>query len=104
MEYWKTTLIPITASIHKAIKIIDDSLIKIGLITDEKKYLLGTVTDGDIRRGILKGIAFNESVKSIMNHHPIVAGKEASHQEIYTLMQRECLRYRRYMLKYNRKL
>ena len=32
------------------------------LVVDSKNSLLGTITDGDIRRAILKGINFNEPI------------------------------------------
>ena len=41
-------------------------------ITDENGRLLGVVSDGDIRRAILKGEGLDQSVKIIMNTNPIV--------------------------------
>ena len=37
-----------------------------------KKKLLGTVSDGDIRRGLLMGVNTNESIEKCMNKKPIV--------------------------------
>ena len=93
MKHWETTLIPKSASVRDATQTLDTSMIKIVLIVDEKRHLLGTVTDGDIRRGTLKGVTLDESVKSIMNTHPIVAGKEEPHQAVYALMKKEYLRH-----------
>ena len=56
-------------SIKKAMEIIDTSEIKIALVVDDSKRLIGTITDGDIRRSILKGIALSSSVKDIMNRN-----------------------------------
>lgn len=36
-------------------------------VVNEKNKLLGSVTDGDIRRGILKGIGLDEKVARVMN-------------------------------------
>ena len=41
------------------------------LITNKKNQLLGTVTDGDIRRHILKGLDLNQSIDFAMNKKPI---------------------------------
>jgi len=60
-------------SIKEAMKIIDNSTIKIALVLDDNKRLIGTVTDGDIRRSILKGVTLNESVYHTMNRSFIYA-------------------------------
>lgn len=73
MKEWKQILIQKDVTIHDTLRIIDSSAMQIALVVDEEKHLLGTVTDGDIRRGILKGIQLDDPVKSIMNPHPTVA-------------------------------
>jgi len=57
------------SNIKHAMEVIDKSGKGIALVIDDNKRLLGTVTDGDIRRAILKGISLEESVKTIMNEH-----------------------------------
>lgn len=59
--------------ISVAIRALDSSSIKFLLVVDEDKNLAGTVTDGDVRRGILKGVALNSSIENIMNPNPVVA-------------------------------
>lgn len=73
MKEWKQILITQDVTIHNTLQIIDSGAMQIALIVDEENHLLGTVTDGDIRRGILKGIMLEEPVKRIMNPHPTVA-------------------------------
>ncbi len=38
-------------------------------VVDEFNHLVGVVTDGDIRRGLINGFAINDNVNSIMNKH-----------------------------------
>lgn len=57
-------------SIIKAMQIIDDSARQFVAIVNSQNQLVGTVTDGDVRRGILKGISLDEAVKEIMNTAP----------------------------------
>jgi dTDP-glucose pyrophosphorylase len=73
MKEWKQILIVQNVTIHDTLRIIDSSAMQIALVVDEENRLLGTVTDGDIRRGILKGINLDDPVKKIMNPHPTVA-------------------------------
>lgn len=60
------------ASIIEAIKAIEAGGAQIALVTDTEGKLLGTVTDGDIRRGLLKGIATSQAVAQVMNKTPRV--------------------------------
>jgi len=63
------------------IKNINDSELKIALIIDDKQKLIGTATDGDVRRALLKGTLLNGEIKNIINKKPIVAGSEMSQKE-----------------------
>jgi len=67
---WKQTLVRPEISIQEAMEVIDKSTLQIALVVNEKGQLLGTVTDGDIRRALLKHISLTEPVASIMNPHP----------------------------------
>ena len=42
------------STIKEALEIIDKGSMQIALVVDENDKLLGTLTDGDIRRGLLK--------------------------------------------------
>lgn len=54
-------------SIHDAIVCIDHSArISIALILDDQDRLINTITDGDVRRGILAGISLNEPVSKLL--------------------------------------
>ena len=74
-----------STSIKKAMEIIDTSEIKIALVVDDSKRLIGTITDGDIRRAILKGIALSDSVKDTMNRNFIYAEVGESREKILQL-------------------
>lgn len=73
MKEWKQILITQEITIRDTLQIIDASAMQIALVVDNESHLLGTVTDGDIRRGILKGVNLDDPVKKIMNPHPTVA-------------------------------
>ena len=45
------------------------------IVTDNKKKILGTLTDGDIRRGILKGLSINKKIDLIYSRNPMVLKK-----------------------------
>lgn len=89
MKDWKNVLASPDTSIREAIRIIDQGALKIALVVDEASRLVGTVSDGDIRRGILKGCDLENPVHQIMNTSPSVAGKNDGREKILALMRQK---------------
>ena len=50
-EIWCQAILPLNSSVRQVIKNLDQVQIKIVLVVDEASQLIGTVSDGDIRRG-----------------------------------------------------
>lgn len=65
-----------TASIKDALKKLDRTAKKVLLITDNKNKLLGTITDGDIRRYILSGKSLDNDIGEVYNRKPVYVKKE----------------------------
>jgi dTDP-glucose pyrophosphorylase len=86
MKDWKSTLVKPNVSIKDAILIIDTSGLQIALVVNDEMSLLGTVTDGDVRRGILKGISLDTEVSAIMNSNPKTASVAESREMILQRM------------------
>lgn len=87
MKDWEKTLISPSTSIMNTVKIIDTSAMQIALVIDENNKLLGTVTDGDIRRGILKGVLLEQPVTEVMKTDPVVANPGQKREDILKLMK-----------------
>lgn len=68
--------------IKEALSVIDNGGIRIALVVDENKKLLGTLSDGDIRRGLLKNYTLNDSIKDLYFRKPIVALNTESKEKI----------------------
>lgn len=58
--------------ISRAMKKISETGERCLIVINNEKKLLGTISDGDIRRAILKGININENIKSIYSKKPSV--------------------------------
>lgn len=67
------SLVAPSVQIREAAQLIQVAEIKILLVCDESRRLLGTLTDGDIRRAVSEGIDLNSGVETIMNTSPKVA-------------------------------
>jgi len=63
------------ALIKEALKKLDETSEKTLLVVDKKRHLLGTLTDGDIRRYIIRTGQLSGTIKSIYNKDPIVIKK-----------------------------
>lgn len=55
------------AELLEVMRRIDANSMQIALVTDEHGKLVGTVTDGDIRRGLLSGLALSAPAEAVMN-------------------------------------
>ncbi len=86
----KIILLP-NATIKEAIRKIDDGAMKIALVTDEHLRLLGTISDGDIRRAILDSISLDSSIVGIYNKNPIVAYTDTPKSELEKLSKRHSI-------------
>jgi len=64
-----------TATIKEALSIIDSGAVKIALVIDTDNKLLGTLSDGDIRRGLLRKKTLNDTIEDIYFKNPTTAKK-----------------------------
>lgn len=72
-------------TIREALRIIDTGAMKIAIVVDEEGKLIGTLTDGDIRRGILKGMGLEDAIRDIYNHEPIFVSVSETKEKIIEL-------------------
>lgn len=71
--------------IMDVLKIIDKSSKQLAIVVDKNNKLLGTISDGDIRRAILKSISLENTVKNIYFRTPTVANINDSRESIINI-------------------
>ena len=86
-QSWTKTLLPLGSSIQDAILNLDQSGLQIVLITAADGRLCGTVTDGDVRRALLRGLSLQERADDIMFRSPMVAPPEVGREMVLQLMR-----------------
>lgn len=86
MDSWKRIVIGPDATIEDALKVIEAGAMRIALIVGENGRLLGTLSDGDVRRAILGRIALSSKVELAMNCNPRSAGVPESRENLLRLM------------------
>jgi dTDP-glucose pyrophosphorylase len=87
MKPWRNTIVTIDASLEHAIEVLDKAALRIALIVDDEDKLQGTLTDGDVRRALLKQLPLNTPVREVMNPNPKTAGHQWANNRILTLME-----------------
>ncbi|TNP87998.1 CBS domain-containing protein, partial [Escherichia coli] len=85
-QQWKNVLISPDSSILEALEIINNEALRVALVVNENNTLLGVITDGDIRRGILKNLPLTAEVHQVMNKKPVTASPALSKKELINLM------------------
>lgn len=86
-EGWRKALLAEDATMRQAIKCLDDSGLQIVLVVSGEGRLLGTVTDGDIRRALLKELSLDDRVVDIAYVNPLVSPPEMGRDMVLQLMQ-----------------
>lgn len=85
-EIWRQAILPPTSTLQQAILCLNRVSIKIVLVVNEENELLGTISDGDIRRGLLRGLDLNSLVMDVIHHHPLVVPPEVGRETVVQLM------------------
>jgi dTDP-glucose pyrophosphorylase len=83
---WPRAILPVESNIEKAILVLNEVALKIVLVTDANGVLVGTISDGDIRRGLLKGLNLSSPITSIIHHGAIVASRKLSRELVSQMM------------------
>lgn len=83
---WRSLCISVESSIEDAIRILNDVGLKIVLVVDHNQKLVGTITDGDIRRGLLRGLQLSSPTADIINKNPISVLPNLSRDQITKTM------------------
>lgn len=85
-KIWRTTVLSLSSNIKQAIAKLNETGLQIVLVLDAKDILLGTVTDGDIRRGLLRGLTLEEPIESVMRSNSLVVPPDLNRDQVLQLM------------------
>lgn len=83
---WRRAVLPPDATMQDAVRNLNEVAIRIVLVLDESGRLLGTISDGDIRRGLLRGLKLDDPVADILHRNALVAPANMGREMILRLM------------------
>lgn len=87
MNDWTKTLIKPEASLSEAIQVINLGALRIAIVVDGERRLLGTITDGDVRRALILQNGMDTPVAEIMSRKPITASIYNDRKSILLMMK-----------------
>lgn len=88
MKEWKAALIVPETSLEEAIATLDQEALRIVMVVDAKNRLLGTLTDGDVRRALLQHRPLTTKVGDVMCTTPRTARADWSKERILADMEK----------------
>ncbi|WEK62688.1 MAG: nucleotidyltransferase family protein [Candidatus Microbacterium colombiense] len=74
-----------TTSIRAALLQLDRGGLQVVFVENEAGVLIGAVSDGDIRRGLISGSALEDAIETVMNRAPATVPPSASQQDVDAL-------------------
>ena len=83
---WQRAMLPTNATIGQAIANLDQVAVKIVLIVNTSGVLEGTISDGDIRRGLLKGLNLDSTITNVIHRNALVVSPDMSRDIVMKLM------------------
>ncbi len=88
MKDWQQVLVEGSCTLLEVLNTINRAGGQIALVVDGERRLLGTVSDGDVRRGLLNGLALSSPVAAVMCTKPTCAHANESRSDYLAIMRR----------------
>lgn len=85
-DIWRQAILSGNATIQQAIRNLDQVAIRIVMVVNDAGELEGTISDGDIRRGLLKGLDLNSSVAGVIHRNALVVPPKMAREMVMQLM------------------
>src|SRR5512134_3229543 len=80
-------------TLRDAMTVITDNWREVALVTDDALRVLGVITDGDIRRGLMAGLTLDSLAAQVMTRNYISAPIEADRATVLDLMKARSIRH-----------
>jgi dTDP-glucose pyrophosphorylase len=88
LDRWSKILLKPEDTLETAINILQTSGARIALVVNDNGKLIGTITDGDIRRALIKHEAMGSAVTNLMNGHPTTVLRSEKRDDIIAKMKK----------------
>src|SRR6476646_530003 len=83
---WQRAILAPDASVRDAIRNLDEVGVRIVMIAGTSGILEGTVSDGDIRRGLLRGLELDNPISAVVHRDALVVPPDMSRELVLQMM------------------
>lgn len=91
-EILKQFVVGMDAPIRKAMETINENWREVVLVADDNDRIVGVVTDGDIRRGLLRGLTLASPVGEVMNRQFVAVDPQMDRAAVLDMMKARVIR------------
>jgi len=85
-DIYRQAILPLDSTIQDVISNLDKVAIRIVLVVNKSGKLEGTISDGDIRRGLLRGMDLKSPIESIVHRNSLVVTADIKKEIVRQLM------------------
>ena len=86
-DFWRSTVLQDNKKIRDAINRLNSSSLQIILVINKNNKFVGTITDGDLRRGMFSGLNLNDNITKIINKKSAFVNPDLSYEDAKILMK-----------------
>ena len=92
-NFWRSTVLQDNKKIRDAINRLNSSSLQIVLVVNKNNKFVGTITDGDLRRGMFSGLNLNDNITKIINKKSTFVNPDLSYEDAKILMKANSIRH-----------
>jgi dTDP-glucose pyrophosphorylase len=93
MRDWRQIVVSSQTPLGEAIARVDATGMQLALVLNDDGHLDGVLSDGDVRRAILRGKSLATPVGEVMNVNPMVASADTPSDQLLSLMRRHVIHH-----------
>ncbi len=93
LKNFRNVIVGLQTTLCDVIALIDSSGLQLAVVMHENGRLAGIISDGDVRRALLRGCDMATPAADIMNRNPITAYASTAPSELLALMRRKVLHH-----------
>lgn len=87
MKNWENALVGPDVALEDAISTMDECALRVALVVDDQRKLLGTLTDGDVRRALIRHLPLSTKVSAVMCAKPQVGQRDWTRERYLSVME-----------------
>lgn len=80
-------------TVRDAMRVITENWRELALVVEEDRHVIGVITDGDIRRGLLAGLTLDAPASSVMTRDYVSVDPKADRAAVLDLMKARTIRH-----------